>query len=101
MKGSILKSQPESETTPRKSDITDKVDQSRESNKAIPLTEEAEPAETTDQENKVEEEETLATSRINSTEINTKNPPNKSLLPLQSNKSHKNKLSPKNPKNQP
>jgi hypothetical protein len=58
---SILKSLPESETTPRKLDITDKADLSRVSHKVIPSTEEAEPAETTDQENKVEEEETSAT----------------------------------------
>ena len=93
--------QSESEKTLNKSDITEQADQSRESHKVIPSTEEAEPEETTDQENKVEEEETLVTSTMNSTKINTKNPLNKSLLPHQSNKSHKNKSNPKNHKNPP
>ena len=54
----------------------------------------------TDQESKVEEEEMLVTSTMNSTEINTKNPYNKSLLlPQLSNKSLKNKKFLRNPKN--
>ncbi len=100
LKELTLKSQPESETMPNKSDITDKADQSRVLLKVIPSTEEAAPAETTDQESKVEEEETLVTSETNSTEINTKNPHNKSLLPPQLNKSLKNKNNLRNPKNQ-
>jgi len=59
LKDLTLKSQPESETTPDKSDITDKADQSRVLLKAIPSTEEAEQAEKTDQESKVEEEENV------------------------------------------
>ena len=85
---------------PDKLDITDKADQPKVSLKVILLTEEAEPEEKTDQENKVEEEEMLVTSKTNSTEINTKNQLNKSLLPSQSSKKLlKNNKNLKNHKN--
>lgn len=96
LKESTLKSHPESEKTPDKSDITDKADHSRVFLKVIPSTEEVEPEEMTDQESKVEEEEMLETSTTNSTEINTKDQLNKSLLPPQFNKFLKNNNNLKN-----
>lgn len=86
---------------PRKSDTTDKEDQSRESQKDTPLIEEVELEEMTD--NQEKEEETLETWTINCTKKSLKRQ-NKSL-PSHLNKLLlkflKNKKNPKNPKNWP
>jgi len=92
-----LKSQPESETMPRKSDTTDPEDQLREFQKDTPLIEEAELAEMTDQE---KEEETLETWKTNWTKTNSKRenkllPPHLNK-PLKFNKNNKNQKNPKN-----
>lgn len=60
-----------------KLDTTDKEDPLKVSHKVILLTEEAELVDKTDQENKVEEEETLATSKTNLIKKNIKNLNNK------------------------
>ncbi len=92
--------QSESETTPNKSDITEPAeDHSREFHKVTHSIEEVEPAEMTDQESSEEEEETLETSPMNLTEINTKNQ-SKSLLLLQSNKQPKSLKNKNNLRNQ-
>lgn len=99
LKELTLKSLPESETTPDKSDTTDKEDHSRVFNKVTFLIEEAELEETTDQESKVEDLETSVTFKMNLTETNMKKHNKESQPPLQLlDKYHKNNKNPKNPK---